>query len=177
MSRIARWAPFALVLIVVAGIAARQQRAPTFGFVNLQAVMEQTPGFADARDTWQSEVQQYESEIQRLQDTLTAKIQDFDQQSVVLSATARTERQNELTQLQQQLQERAQELQIRSQERQRELLSPLESRVQAVIDGLRAERNLGAVFDIGAQGSSIISADPALNLTAEVVRRLQQQGQ
>ena len=100
-----------------------------------------------------------------------------DQQQVVLSPTARQEKQAELQGLQEQIQSRAAELQTRSGERQRELLAPLELRVQAVIDGIRAERNLAVIFDVASQSSPIISADTGLDLTDTVVQRLQAQQQ
>ena len=171
--RFTRWSPLALVFVVLVAVAARQQQAASIGLVNIQAVMEQTPGFADARTTWEAELKQYQDELQRLQDTLNAKIADFDQQSVVLSPTARTEKQQEIQRLNQRVNQRAQELQVRSGERQRELLAPLENRVQAVVDGIRAERNLNVIFDVSSQGNNIISADNALDLTPRVIQRLQ----
>ena len=44
-------------------------------------------------------------------------------------------------------------------------------RITAVIEEIRAEGSYSMIFDVAAPG--IISADPALDLTAEVVRRLQ----
>ena len=40
-----------------------------------------------------------------------------------------------------------------------------------------AERNLGVIFDVSAPGNNIVSADPVLDLTTTVVRRLQGGGQ
>ena len=58
-------------------------------------------------------------------------------------------------------------------ERQRELVSPLEQRVQAVVDGIRAERNLAIIFDVATM-QGIAAVDPQLDLTPIVVQRLQQ---
>jgi Skp family chaperone for outer membrane proteins len=44
-------------------------------------------------------------------------------------------------------------------------------RINAVIEDIRADGGYSMIFDVAAQG--IIAADPALDLTAEVVRRLQ----
>jgi Skp family chaperone for outer membrane proteins len=51
-------------------------------------------------------------------------------------------------------------------------MAPLEERIQAVIDGIRAERGLGLIFDVSAPGNNVVSADPVLDLTSTVVRRL-----
>jgi outer membrane protein len=167
-----RWAPLALAVIAFIAMGARQQAAPKIGFVNIAMVMEQTPGFMEARQTFETEMQQGQQELEHLQDSLNTRVQEFEQSSVVLSPTARTERQQELQQLSQRLQQRMAQLQGQMEQRQRELLAPLEERVQAIVDGLRAERQLWAVFDISQQTSSIISADTALNITQQVITRL-----
>ena len=55
--------------------------------------------------------------------------------------------------------------------RQAELVEPVMERINAVIEDIRADGGYSMIFDVAAQG--IISADPDLDLTAEVVRRLQ----
>ena len=57
--------------------------------------------------------------------------------------------------------------------RQRELLEPIQSRVTAVIEGIRAEGNFAIIFDITAPGSGIVTADKSLDLTDRVIARLQ----
>ena len=49
--------------------------------------------------------------------------------------------------------------------------------MQAVVDGIRAERKLAVIFDVASQSSPIISADTGLDLTETVVQRLQAQQQ
>lgn len=167
-----RWAPLALAAIAFIAMGARQQTSPRIGFVNIAVIMEQTPGFQEARQTFETEMQQSQQELEQLQDSLNTRVQEFEQSSVALSPTARTERQQELQQLSQRIQQRMQQLQGQMQERQRELLAPIEERVQTIVDGIRAERNLWAVFDISQQNSSIISASSELNLTEQVITRL-----
>ena len=96
----------------------------------------------------------------------------YQQSSVGLSAAQRQAKEADLRRQQQQLDQRTNELRQRAQERERELVSPLEDRVKAVIEGLRAERNIGIVFDVAAPGGGIVAADPSLDLTAVVVQRL-----
>lgn len=79
--------------------------------------------------------------------------------------------------MQQQFEQRSQELSQRAQDRRQQLVAPLEDRIQRVIDGLRAERNLAMVFDVSSPANSIVSADPTLDLTPLVIRRLSSAGQ
>ena len=70
--------------------------------------------------------------------------------------------------------QRGTELNDRIQQRQQELFGPLNARIRAVIDGIRAEGNYAMIFDADAQGGGLISADPSLDITAKVLQRLQQ---
>ena len=168
----ARWGVVALFLVAVAGIAALPQDQPRFAYVSTDIILRQTPGYAQAESTWNAEMGGWRQEVQRLQQQLDSALTAFNRESIVLSPTARQERADEIRRLQQQLDQRTSELQARAQQRQQELMGPLEDRIQRVIDGLRAERNLAAIFDVAAPGNNIISADPAYDLTAVVVRRL-----
>jgi Skp family chaperone for outer membrane proteins len=94
-----------------------------------------------------------------------------------LSPSARTAKQQEIRETQQRLQQRYAELQTRASERERELVAPLEERVKGIIEGIRAERNLAFVFDVGAPGNNIVAADRTLDLTPLVIQRLQSAGQ
>ena len=79
--------------------------------------------------------------------------------------------------MQQTLQQRASELQTRAQQRERELVQPIEDRVKGVIEGVRAERNIAIIFDASSQGSNIVAADRALDLTPTIVQRLKSPAQ
>jgi hypothetical protein len=44
--------------------------------------------------------------------------------------------------------------------------------VTAIIEGIRAESNITMIFDVSQQGSNILTADKACDLTQRVVDRL-----
>lgn len=163
----------ALFLLTGVAPAAAQQPAggppaPRFGFVNLQIVIEQTPGYAAAESTLNAEIAGFRAEVQQLQTRLDSMIRAYDQQQIALSPTNRQAKEQEIRETQQRFQQRANELQTRIQARERELIAPLEERVRGVIEGIRAERNLAFVFDV----TNFITADRSLDLTALVVQRL-----
>ena len=169
-----KWALWALILVVATGVAAtNRQSAPTIGLVNLEMIMQQTPGYAEALQAFEEEFQPFEDEIQAMIQRRDSMMQEYERQQVVLSPTSRQEKETEIRDLQQRFEQRAQELQSRSQARERELVAPLEQRVQAIIEGIRAERNLGIVFDL-ASIQGVAAFDRALDLTPLVVQRLQQ---
>lgn len=171
------WLAAGVPLALVIGVIAPQQETGgrdgnTVAWVNTGIIMQQTPGFARAESTFAREFQGYQTELQRMQEQMDSARSEFDRASLVLSPTAREQRQNELRDYQQEMSTRAQQLQLQAQRRERELMQPIEERVSAVIEGLRAERNIGLVFDVADGASSIVAADRSLDLTPTVVQRL-----
>ncbi len=175
----ARWTTAALIVLVVAGVGALPERqdGSRIAFVSTEVILRQTPGYREADSTFTAEMAAYRREVETLQRRLDSAVAQFDQQSVVLSPTARQERMQELRRMQQQFEQRSSELSQRAQERRQQLVAPLEDRIQRVIDGVRAERNLAMIFDVASPTNIIVSADPTLDLTPLVVRRLTAGGQ
>lgn len=171
---IARWAPLALAVLLVVPVAATgQQAAQGIGIVNLQIIMTQTPGYQEALATFEAEFKPASDDLEAMAARRDSLLEEYQRTEVVLTPTARQEKQTEIQQLQTRIDQRVQDLQNRQAERERELVEPLELRVQAVIEGLRAERNLGIIFD-AASMPGIAAVDPSLDLTQIVVQRLQQ---
>ena len=127
-----------------------------------------------AESTYLKEVEGFRTEVQKLQQQLDSAVQAFDQASLVLSPASRATKQKELQAMQQRMEQRTNELQDRARQREQELLSPIQARVQGVIQGLRAEQNYALIHDADAAGGRIAAADPSLNITARVVQRLTQ---
>lgn len=175
-----RVAPVAALLLAsparpVAAQAQPPASAPQgarLGWVNSQLILRQVPGYAQAESTLNAEVAGYRAEVERMQVQLDSMVRDYDRQQIALSPTTRQSRQQEIRDMQQRLQQRYNELQDRATSRERELVAPLEERVKGVIEGLRAERNLLFIFDVGAPGNNIVAADRSLDLTDVVVQRL-----
>ena len=155
--------------------AAAQPPAPAtkFAYLNSRAILAQTPGYAAAESLFARDLAASRDEVAGLQRTLDSAASDFETASVLLSPSVKQQRQQALVAQQQAVQQRQQELQARMESRERELLEPLQNRVQAIINGIRAERNLAMIFDVAAMGGAMVAADPALDLTPVVIQRLQ----
>jgi outer membrane protein len=182
-SNMARWALAAAGLLVIVGVGAipavdgfgpfQGQGPRAIAYVNSDAILQQTPGYAEADSAFGVDLQAFQNEIESLQQNLDSAMTAYQQQEVVLSPAAREQKANELNDMNRQLQTRRQELQARAAERERELMAPLQQRIQTVLDGVRAERNLALIFDVASPTSGIISADPALDLTPVIIQRVQ----
>jgi outer membrane protein len=180
----ARWALPALTMALIIGLAAAakpgerqqsQQANVRVAYVNSQIILQQLPGYTQAESTYNKELAGFQTEIKRMSDQLDSTIADYQQRAIALSTAEKKTKEDQIRQMQQSVEQRSNELRQRAQSRERELVQPLEDRVKAVIDGLRAERNIGIVFDAASPGGGIISADQSLDLTPVVVQRLKSQ--
>lgn len=183
------WTGLVLAAALAAAPAAAQQKpaakpaqpkpstadveATRIGFVNIQAILKATPGYAKAESTFSKELDGYRTEVQKLQAGLDSAAQDFEAQSAVLSPSQRTQRRKDLEAQQEKLQQRTQELQQKAATRERELLDPIQARVNSVIEGIRAAGNYAIIFDVSAPGNGIVTGDKALDLTQRVLQQLQ----
>lgn len=170
----ARWALPALAVLVLVGLAAapQQQASVRLAFVNSQNILQQMPGYAAAESTYNKELEGFQNEMLRLRQQFDSTVQAYQQSSVGLTSAQRQAKEADLRRQQQQVDQRSNDLRQRAQQREQELMKPLEDRVKAVIEGLRAERNIGIVFDVAAPGGGIVAADQSLDLTGLVLQRL-----
>lgn len=157
-----------------APVAAQQTAAAParVAFVNMRRILSETPGYAQAETTFVKEMSGHRAEYQKLQVSLDSAASDFEQQATLLSATARATRRRDLETRQQALEQRGQELQQRIATRERELLDPIQTRVVAVIERLRAAGGYAIVFDVSTQANNVVTADKALDLSAQVIAEL-----
>src|ERR1044072_3971982 len=151
----ATWSAILTLIWAAAPLAAQQSGGAKIAYVNTQAILKSTPGYAQAESTFTKELQTYRGEVQKLQASLDSAASDFEQQSVMLSRTQRPAKRKDLEGQQQKLEQRTQELQQRAATRERELLDPIQSKVNSVIEGVRAAGNYDIIFDVSAPHSGI----------------------
>lgn len=188
----ATWAGLAVALVAGSASTATAQQRPAkpapqkaaatpaaggestrIGFVNIQAILKQSPGYAKAESTFSKELDGYRAELQKLQANLDSAAQDFEAQSAVMNPSQRTAKRKDLEAEQEKLQQRNQELQQTAAKRERELLDPIQARVNSVIEGIRAAGNYAIIFDVSAPGNGIVTGDKSLDLTQRVLDQLQ----
>jgi outer membrane protein len=167
------WVGLAAASVAGTGsLAAQQAGGPKLAYVNTQAILKQTPGYVKAESTFTKELATYRVEVQKLQASLDSAASDFDQQSVMLSPTQRAAKRKDLQAQQQKLEQRTQELQQQAATRERELLDPIQNKVNSVIEGVRAAGNYAMIFDVSAPNNGIVTADKTLDLTQRVIQQL-----
>ena len=160
----------ALIILVLAS-SARAQTTIRIGYIDSQQILDQDPAAQEAQQQFEADLARYRAEVDQIGQDLQGLIDRYDQQQSMLSEEAKSNRQEEIRLKQTEYQQRISELEQQAGMRQAELVQPVMERINAVIEDIRADGGYSMIFDVAAQG--IIAADPALDLTAEVVRRLQ----
>ncbi len=163
-----RW----LVLTLALAGAPAALNAQKVGYINARAILLATPGYAQAESTYNRELAGFRGEVDRLQNSLDSAAADFEQKSVMLSATAKTAKRRELEQQRDRLEARATELRDKATQRESELLSPIHGRVNDAIEAIRAEGNYSIIFDVSANEGLIVAVDKSLELTQKVIDKL-----
>jgi len=167
----------AIAAVLVLGWGASPLRAQTaplkLAYINSTVILQSTPGRAQAESTFQHDLAGMQQQVSVLQAQLDSAVNEFNRTSLVLSPAAKEQRQQELIQMRDRTQQQVQDLQTRANQREQELMAPIMQRVNAVIEGIRAEYNYAMIFDAAAQSGALVTADRSLDITPLVIQRLQ----
>jgi outer membrane protein len=163
-----------LAVMAMATSAVSAQQGPTIVFLDSDRLGQEAPSLLQARQQMQQEMTRLESqaevELAPLQQEFQRLVQEFQQQQGMMTQERRQQRQEELAQRQQDIQRRGQQFEQQARQREAEILGPALERINRVIDQLREERGYSFILDTAAGG--VIAADPRLDITEEVLRRL-----
>ncbi len=171
---IMRGIPFALIALAFLLVPASAEAQIRIAYLNSQEVMSAAPGSAEAQAQFDSEMQGYQAEIEQFEEELRRLEQQYQQQQLTLSPEARQNREQQIQTRIQQYQQRGTQLQEQAARRRAELVQPVMDEITEVIEELREQGNYALILDVAA--GSIVSADPALDVTEEVIRRLNSRG-
>ena len=160
----------ALAMLGYQGLDEPQGQEMKLAYVNSAEILAQAPGAAEAQATFEREMARWQSEVQALEDSLREMLSTYDQQQVMLSPDARTQRQQEISAKQTEYQQRAADLEQVAQRRQMELVQPVFDNVQSVLAMIQVEFGYSMIFD--AANSALVAADTTLNITPLVLERL-----
>ena len=145
-------------------------------YLNSSQVLEGAPGRAEALAQFEKETQPVRTQLQRMSDSLQAKIGEYQKAAPQLTPAQRSQREAVIGAQQQEYQTRAQEMQQAAQGRQEVLMAPIMEQVNKVIQDVRAEDGYAFIFDSGAQVPFIVSADKNLDITSRIIDRLKALG-
>ena len=161
-------------VLAVAGLLAASApltaQTTKIGYIDTRLILQEAPGAQEARQTLETEMRGFQNQLQMMQDSLQAMMTDYQQKSLVMSADAKQKREQEIIQKRTTWEQRAEQLQQQAAQRQQQVMEPIMQRVETVISQVREAEGIAIVFDVASD--VIVSADPALDITAKVIERL-----
>ena len=134
--------------------------------VECQDTQEAQELFQTEQQAWQEDIQEMDTEIQRLQD-------EFEQKKVILKESGKEEAQNEIQTLIEQRDQKVSEIfgeGGKAMQKNAELLEPILTKLQKVIESVSTDENIDIVFDASTGG--ILYAVPSLDITDIVIERM-----
>ena len=173
-----KWIHSAMLAAATLAIAptAFAQAPVKLAYINSQKILAEAPGRADAEATYNRETQTARAQVQRMDDSLKAMVAAYEKEAPGLDSARRDSRGKTIRETEQAFTQRASELNNQMQQRQAELARPLMDQVSSVLDQVRVQGGYSMIFDVGAQGSALVSADKSLDLTDTVLARLKALG-
>lgn len=159
------------ILLVAAGSVQAQAAGLKIGFINSQLVLENDPQFIEAQEQFNQELEVIRQEVEAKEMALDSLIRGFEQQQLSMSPAARQERQAAIVATQGEYQQQVNQLQQQAEQRQQEIVQPVMERINQVIEEIRIEGQYTIILDIAS--GAILAADQGLDLTQELIRRLQ----
>jgi outer membrane protein len=150
--------------------AAQQAQSTRFAYINSQRVMAEAPGTGEAQRSFEADMARYRVELEQLEGEIETLQQNFERQQGTLSAAVRQQRQQEIQQKFLAYQQRRTQLEETAQRRQAELVEPIMKLISEVIEQMRREGGYAMIFDTSA--GALITADPSLDLTDQVLAQL-----
>ncbi len=165
------------VIVAAAGLGllatGASAQAPTkIAFIDSRKLIAEAPGAKEAQATFDKEMQGYQAQLKVMEDSLKSMMDDYQQKSSTLSPEAKKVREDAIQARQQAYQQKAAQLEEQAGSRQQQLVQPVMDRIKTVISQIRQEGGYAMIFDVGGQGSGVVAADTALDLTAQVLARL-----
>lgn len=148
------------------------QGAPKLAYIDSRAILQAAPGRAEAEAQFQKEMQAYQTQVQRMGDSLNTLVAAYTKAEVTLSPTAKETRQKAIRERETAYQDRVRGLEQRAQQRQAELIGPIMQRINQAITDVRQQEGYAFIFDVGAEGGMVVAADTTLNVTDKVLARL-----
>ncbi|MEX1258429.1 MAG: OmpH family outer membrane protein [Gemmatimonadota bacterium] len=165
---------FVLAGLLVFGSAetAAAQQGPRIGYIDSQAILAEAPGAQEAQAEFDRQMERLSTEAETMQTELDNLIAEYQQQQATLLANVRQAREQEIMQRQQRYQLRLEEMDQELAQSRQSLIEPILNDMSATIEEMRLEGAYAFIFDV--QGQTIVAADPSLDLTQEVLRRLRE---
>jgi outer membrane protein len=176
MSKWMHSAMLAAATLALAPSAFAQTAPVKLAYINSQKILAEAPGRAEAEATYNKEMATARAQLQQMDDSLKGMVATYEKDAPGLDSARKEARGKTIRDTEAAFTQRAQDLNNQMQQRQADLARPLMDQVSQVLDQVRSQGGYTMIFDVGAQGSALVSADKSLDLTDMVLAKLKALG-
>ncbi|MGH7549382.1 MAG: OmpH family outer membrane protein [Gemmatimonadota bacterium] len=165
------------MLLLAPAVASAQQSDLRVAYVDSEAIIKEAPGYTEANEEFNQVAGLWRDSLETKRAQLQGLFEEYQKQEVILSPESKAERQQEILQLENEIQQYFQSKfgpEGEAGQRQAELMQPIIERVNNAIDETRREGGYSLIFDLN--DGALVAGDPSLNITDEVIQRLQASG-
>ena len=160
----------ALSLVAIPGAAEAQAQAGGIAYINSQEIINQWPAAREAMEEFQREVTQAQTRVETMEREIVELQEELERQQGTMSQEAQQQRISDLQERFAAYQESRGQLEGQLETSQHRRMNRLREQITATVEQVRSERNVAIVIDQAAAG--MVAADPSLDLTQEILRRL-----
>lgn len=144
------------------------------GYVDSDTIMDNFPDVQDARQKLDALIQEWQSELRKLESEFKAKQDDYEKRKLIMTEQTSTEMMAEINKLQKEISDyRDKKFGANGElfQKQNELMKPIQNKVFNIIQQVAKEEELDFVFDRSGD-ILFLYAKPEYDLTAKVIERL-----
>jgi len=143
------------------------------GFVDVNILLEQSPGREEAEKKFQSEAIVWKDRADGFKKELETLVAEYDNQKLILSPAKKKEREALILEKQKEYEIYLQEVfgpKGKSNQKEAELMAPILEKVNKAIESVRVAGGYALIFD--ARAGAIVAGDPSMDLTEQVLAEL-----
>lgn len=154
-----RYKAIIVALLMVIPALSFAQKAPKFGHVNKQEIIQVLPDRDSAIVKLQKFQKDLETSLQTMNDEYQSKLQKFQDDQKGMDPLILQSKQKELINMQQNIQQFTENAQQLYQQKQGELMQPILEKIQKAINEVGKEGGFTYIFDLAAQSIAYYSSE------------------
>ncbi|MBP5259595.1 MAG: OmpH family outer membrane protein [Paludibacteraceae bacterium] len=159
----------ALMLLLPFGLTAQEMK---FGHINKSAVLELMPEADDAQRQLEDMNLKYRMQIKAMEEEITKKEQEYQEQADSLDATIRRYKETELQRLYQSYQEFGKTAQETLSKKAQELMTPIEAKINKAVEQVGKDNGFLYIFDVTTPGTFAYMSDKSVDVLPLVKKAL-----
>jgi len=144
------------------------------GYVDSDTIMDNSPDIQDARQKIDALIQEWQTELKRMESELKAKQSDYEKRKLIMTEQTSSEALAEIAKLEKEIGDyRDKKFGANGElfQKQNELMKPIQNKVFLIIQEIANEEELDFVFDRSGD-ITFLFAKPDYDLTSKVIERL-----